>query len=185
MQELSTWVLLNHGLHLAATGRLSWLTEYLLEVTGTLPSVSPLQYQWHWIKHIYTKTGNKILLVHFLLGLEHLFFQIIDQGIYWLIVWKLLNIPVHPDSDVVLQELLDNGQNRWSAVDPASQDSTAKRIKYFLFCKLCQSSTQSNRWMGTWANQFMRHGQRVRWSIIDFWYEQKEKKMLKSQYIHA
>jgi hypothetical protein len=30
--------------------------------------------------------------------------------------------------------------------------------------------------MGTWANQFMRHGQRVRWSIIDFWYEQKEKK---------
>ena len=47
-EVVSTWVLLNHGLHLAATGSWSWLTEYLLEVTGTLPSVSPLQkHQWH------------------------------------------------------------------------------------------------------------------------------------------
>ena len=51
-EVVSTWVLLNHGLHFAATGSWSWLTEYLLEVTGTLPSVSPLQkHQWHLAEH--------------------------------------------------------------------------------------------------------------------------------------
>jgi hypothetical protein len=35
--------MVNHGLHFAATDSWSWLIEYLVEVTGTFPSVSPLR----------------------------------------------------------------------------------------------------------------------------------------------